>query len=82
MARSIRLTPSQLRQDVYRTLDQVLETGVPVEIERHGRRLRIMPVGAGRRRVLGKLRNLKRRRYLRCAPEALVHIDWSRAWRP
>jgi hypothetical protein len=82
MARSTRLTPSQFRQDVYRTLDRVLETGVPVEIDRHGGRLRIMPVGAGRGRVPGKLRNLKGRRYLRRAPEALVHIDWSRALRP
>lgn len=35
------ITASQLRQDVYRLLDHVLETGVPLEIERGGRRLRI-----------------------------------------
>lgn len=29
----MRLTASRLRQDIYRILDEVLETGVPVEIE-------------------------------------------------
>jgi hypothetical protein len=81
MADPSRLTASKLRANVYRVLDQVLETGVAVEIERHGRRLRIVP--AGRRvRVPVKLSRLKARKFLRCAPEALVHIDWSREWRP
>ncbi len=37
------VTASQLRQDVYRLLDHVLETGEPLEIRRHGRTLRIVP---------------------------------------
>ena len=82
MADPTLLTASKLRENVYRVLDQVLETGVPVEIERHGRRLRIVPATAGRASAPGRLTRLKRRPYLRCAPEALVHIDWSREWRP
>ena len=84
MADPTRLTASKLRANVYRVLDQVLETGVPVEIERHGRRLRIVPASGGRAAGPTKLARLKGagRRYLRCAPEALVHIDWSREWRP
>src|SRR5688572_10675401 len=31
-------------EDIYRILDQVLETGVPVEIERRGKLLKIVPV--------------------------------------
>jgi len=84
MADPTTLTASKLRANVYRVLDQVLETGVPVEIERHGRRLRIVPASRGRvegRTKLGRLQG-KGRRYLRCEPEALVHIDWSREWRP
>jgi antitoxin (DNA-binding transcriptional repressor) of toxin-antitoxin stability system len=78
-----RLTASTLRANVYRVLDQVLETGVPVEIERHGRRLRIAPAREGRGARTKKLARLKPRpRYLRCAPEELVHMDWSREWRP
>jgi hypothetical protein len=82
MADPTRLTASRLRANVYRVLDQVLETGVPVEIERHGRRLRIVPARVGRAPAPGKLRRLKARRFLRCPPETLVHIDWSREWRP
>ncbi|MBP9054606.1 MAG: hypothetical protein KBF94_18445, partial [Ilumatobacteraceae bacterium] len=36
------LTASKLRENVYRVLDHVLETGEPAEIERNGRRLRIV----------------------------------------
>lgn len=32
------VTPSQLRADIYRLLEEVLETGVPLEVERGGRR--------------------------------------------
>ena len=65
-----------------RVLDQVLETGIPVEIERYGRRLRIVAEKSGQGAAPGKLTRLKARRLLRVAPEALVHVDWSREWRP
>jgi hypothetical protein len=73
----MRLTASKLRENIYRILDQALETGVPVEIERRGKILRIVPA-----EPIGKLANLKRRKYLRADPEKLVHIDWSGEWRP
>ena len=41
------VTASQLRADVYRLLDQVLETGEPLEIKRNGRVLRLVPEDAG-----------------------------------
>lgn len=71
------LTASRLRQDIYRILDQVLETGVPVEIERHGKTLKIVPP-----EDRSKLDSLRRRDYLKVDPEELVHIDWSETWRP
>ncbi len=71
------VTASKLRESIYRILDQVLETGVPVEIERRGKILRIVPAEPA-----SKLANLKRRKYLRSDPERLVHIDWSGEWRP
>jgi antitoxin (DNA-binding transcriptional repressor) of toxin-antitoxin stability system len=40
------ITASELRQNVYRLLDEVLRTGEPLEIDRAGRRLRIVPVDA------------------------------------
>jgi Antitoxin Phd_YefM, type II toxin-antitoxin system len=69
--------PSQLRENIYRILDQVLDTGVPVEIERNGKLLRIMPV-----EKRSKLDNLKPRPYLLSEAEDLVHVDWSEEWRP
>jgi hypothetical protein len=72
------LTTTALRADLYRILDGVLETGVPVDIERNGRRLRIVPT-EGRNRLSR----------LRAHPgaivgdrEELVHMDWSDEWRP
>lgn len=72
------LTASKLREDIYRVLDQILETGVPVEIERRGKVLKIIPV-----ETPGKLANLiERPDYLQCDPEEIVHLDWSREWKP
>jgi len=72
------LTASKLRQDVYRILDQVLETGVPVEVERRGQLLRIVLVT-----TRNKLDNLTERPdFLRGDPEEIVHLDWSEEWHP
>jgi len=48
------LKASSLREDVYRILDQVLETGVPVEIEWRGKILKIVSAEPP-----SKLENLK-----------------------
>jgi hypothetical protein len=67
---------SRLRADLYRVLDHVLETGVPAEIERKGRRLKIV-VAEG----TDRLANLKPHPdYLRGDPEELVHLDWFDEW--
>lgn len=71
-------TASSLRADIYRILDRVLETGQPVEIERRGKRLRVVaveppdPLAALEPHpdvIIGD-------------PEDLVHLDWSAEWRP
>jgi PHD/YefM family antitoxin component YafN of YafNO toxin-antitoxin module len=73
----MRVNASKLRQNIYRILDQVLETGVPVEIERRGRLLKIVC-----EQPPSRLERLRPRDYLRGAPEDLVHLDWSGEWRP
>ena len=71
------LTPSRLRANLYRILDRVLESGEPVEIERKGRRLRIIS------EQTGKLDALKPHPdYLQVPKDELVHVDWSHEWRP
>lgn len=72
-----RLTPSRLRANLYRILDRILESGEPVEIERKGRRLRIV---AERESKLDLLK--PHLGYLKVPPEDIVHLDWSREWRP
>ncbi|MEW5851089.1 MAG: type II toxin-antitoxin system Phd/YefM family antitoxin [Myxococcota bacterium] len=73
-----KVTASQLRADIYRILDGVLETGTPVEIERNGRTLRIVADAAP-----SKLERLiPRPEFIRGDPEDLVHLDWSAEWRP
>ena len=80
MIGSMKLTPSQLRADIYRILDEVLETGISAEIQRKGRTLRIV---AETPQKAGKLKNLKRRSgVLSCDFEDIVHMDWSSEWRP
>lgn len=71
------LSASKLRQDIYRILDEILATGEPVEIERKGRRLKIVPADRPPR-----LERMPRRDYLRGDPDELVEIDWSSEWRP
>jgi hypothetical protein len=68
---------SALRENIYRLLDEVLETGVPIEIERRGK---ILWIAAAETR--SKLDNLRPRPYLLTDPEELVHLDWSEEWRP
>jgi hypothetical protein len=70
------ITASRLRENVYRILDEVLETARPVEIERKGRILRIVPAGER-----DKLSRLVERDCIRGDPEGLVHVDWSAEWR-
>jgi hypothetical protein len=73
-----RFNASQLRKDVYRILDEVLETGRPVEIERKGRVLRIEPQRE-ERDVFGLL--TPHPGSIVGDAEDLVHIDWSSEWK-
>lgn len=72
------ISASELRQNVYRLLDEVLRTGTPLEVERGGRRLRIVPVDPP-----SKVARLTPHPEAFVGdPEDLVHIDWSSEWRP
>ena len=70
------ISASRLRENIYQILDQVLQTGVPVEIVRKGRKLRIVPEERP-----GRLKNLERRSCLKVDPEQIVHLDWSDEWK-
>lgn len=67
------ITASKLRQNIYRILDQVIETGVPVEVARNGVILRIVPEKTG-----AKLSRLKKRSGYRGDPDEITRNDWLR----
>jgi prevent-host-death family protein len=69
------LTASQLRGNIYRLLDQVIETGEPLEIQRRKKKVRIVPAEPVRR-----IDRLKKRNWIIGNPEAIVTVDWSREW--
>ena len=71
----MKITASKLRENIYNILDQALETGVPVEVERKGRILKIVPPPKQSR-----LAKLKKRKYLVGDPESIVHMDWLKEW--
>ena len=69
------IKPSQFREDIYNLLDQVIETGAPIEIKRKGK---VLKVTLDKRS--SKLSNLKKRDVLVTKPDYYVHLDWSKKW--
>lgn len=67
---------SNLRKDIYRLLDQVLATGQPLEVERKGMILKIVPGTES----TGKLSRLRNHDCIVGDPDELVHSDWSHEW--
>ena len=72
------ITASQLRQNVYRLLDEVLSSGLPLEIERNGQLLRITPVTPPDR--LARVRPVEN--LVTGDAGDLTSLDWSSAWQP
>jgi hypothetical protein len=70
------LTPTELRTNLYNILDQVIKTGNPVEIIRHGHILKIVADAPK-----SKLERLtKHPGTIKGSPEDLVHLDWYHEW--
>ena len=76
----MKITASRLRANIYQVLDQVLETGVPIQIERRGRRLKIVPADEPPRSKLDRLD--PHPDAIVGDPQDLVHLDWSSGWKP
>jgi len=72
------VTASQLRANVYRLLDDVLESGRPLEIERKGKILVIAPQEA--QSLWDRLP--RREGAIVGDPDELIHVDWSSEWNP
>lgn len=67
---------TKLRTDLYNIVDQVIETGLPVDIERNGKIVRIIAL-----EQKSKLQYLKSHPGTMVGdPEEFVHLDWSEDW--
>jgi hypothetical protein len=64
-----------LRQNIYSILDQVIESGIPVEIERKGHLLKIIAEKPHK-----KLERLEKHDIIVGNPDDIIHIDWSQYW--
>ena len=69
------ISASALRANIYKLLDQVLESGKPLEVVRKGKLLMIVP-----EKQPGKMAKLVRHKCLTGDPESIVHMDWSGEW--
>lgn len=72
------ITATELRSNVYRILDEVLETGVVQEVTRGGSKLLIVPATPR----LRDLKNRPKRDGLNCTIDELVATSWEKEWRP
>ncbi len=71
----MRISASKLRENIYSILDEVLESGVPIEVERKGKVLRIVP-----EKPKSKLSRLRKRDCIVGDPEDLVSVNWLDHW--
>ena len=68
------VTPTELRGNIYNLLDEILNTGIPIEINKGGKKLRIVPVGKA-----NKFQNLvSRPNVIKGNPNDLVDIGWEK----
>jgi len=75
---TIHITATQLRKDVYRLLDQVVDSGEGIEVKRKGKRIQIVPVDP-----CSKLESLQAHPSTIVGdPDGFVHTDWSDSWKP
>jgi len=72
------ITPSRLRENLFKILDQLLETGETLEVKRKGEIIKIVPPK-------------KKSKFDQLVPhpdavngdaEDFVHMDWSHEWKP
>jgi len=71
------LSATELRQDIYQKLDEVIATQEPLLIERKGNILKIIPLGRSSR-----IASLEPQELVVGDPDSLIHIDWSKTWSP
>ncbi len=67
-----------LRAHLYQIVDQVIKSGIPIEIERKGIKVKLTPVQPQKK--LDRLIKHREPKAILNDPEELVHMDWSDCW--
>lgn len=68
------ITVTELRRNIFRLFDEVLNTGVPLEVKKGNQKLRILPI-----KKKNKLDNLTLRpEVIKENPDDLPDIHWER----
>lgn len=70
------LTATKLRQNLYRILDEILDSGIPVKINRKGEILKIIP-----EKKKSKLERLEEHRTIIGNPESIIDINFNSEWK-
>jgi hypothetical protein len=71
----MRITASKFRENVYRILDEAIETGVPVEIIRKGYIVTLVP-----EKSVSKLDRLEKSSVFVGNSDDIIGMDWSKEW--
>ncbi|MEA3286624.1 MAG: type II toxin-antitoxin system Phd/YefM family antitoxin [Candidatus Marinimicrobia bacterium] len=68
------ITPTELRSNIYNLLDEILSTGIPIEVNKGGEKLRIVPIGK-----VDKLKNLiSRDGVINGDSDDLAGVSWEK----
>jgi methyl coenzyme M reductase gamma subunit len=70
------VTASTLRNNIYKLLDETLTTGKPLDINRKGKKLKIVRVDN-----CSKISRLSKHKCIVGDPTELIHNDWSGEWK-
>jgi len=71
------ITPTKLRQNLFALLDEVLETGKPLDINRNGQILHIITD-----KKLSKLDKIVAKKVSVASDEELINTNWDKEWKP
>lgn len=70
------LSLTELRNNLYKVVDQVIETGIPVEVTRNNHKIKIILADGP-----SKLERLSERKNIfNDDPESFVHCNWISEW--
>ncbi len=75
------LTATELRANLYRVIDEVLETGRPCRVVRGERAVVIRPEARSGRKGID-FSKLKRRKILTVPFDEIVDTSWEHEWKP